>query len=163
MSRLLTTYAADISELHQKAHKHAGVAIQCAVQAGQLLIAAKANIEHGGWLLFVESTGIGIRAAQGYMKLARNEDALNTQGIAHLGIEKALKILANPKSLPDDDFNPPEAGEYWACIFGSYFEFVWPYGDGKYQYLYGHPFLNEDSEEMGYPLIHTTLKPVSWR
>lgn len=92
--------ASKIHEMHEKACNCADQAIEFAIKAGELLLEAKEQTRHGEWLPFVESTGMSARTAQGYMRLAKHADEVNTQGLAHLGIEKALKLLAEPKGQP---------------------------------------------------------------
>ncbi len=93
----ISIYRNEITLHHHQAQKKAGEAVQHAIEAGKLLNIAKAEVKHGQWLSFVDSAGVGIRTAQGYMKLAKNAEALNTQDLAHLGVEKALRYLAKPR------------------------------------------------------------------
>lgn len=82
-------------------------AVEHAIRCGELLIEAKAALPHGSWGDWIsENFPASNRTAQGYMRLARAEDA---QALAHLGIEGALKELAAPKpeeERPED--LPPE-------------------------------------------------------
>jgi hypothetical protein len=77
-------------------------AVQHAIQAGALLIDAKAQVKHGGWLPWLEANFPGsVRSAQGYMRLAENaEDA---QRVAHLGLKGALREISAPKPEPKDE------------------------------------------------------------
>lgn len=74
-------------------------AVVHAIRCGELLIEAKAALPHGSWGDWIsENFPASTRTAQGYMRLARAEDA---QGLAHLGIEGALRELAAPKQEQD--------------------------------------------------------------
>ena len=117
----LTAYSADIKRLHSKAQQHAASAIQCAMEAGQLLIEAKSSVKHGGWLPFVESTGINQRTARNYMRLARNQDLLKSATVADMGVKKALEYLAEPKHAP------PGMGEYLYSKLNGVEVWIWPY------------------------------------
>jgi N6-adenosine-specific RNA methylase IME4 len=99
MGMSLAEIAARIKLAHQAAATSLKCGIEHAITAGELLIEAKKHIPHGQWLPWLgEHCGITPRSAQGYMKLARNRDKLeaNTQALAHLTIEGALKSLAAP-------------------------------------------------------------------
>lgn len=69
-----------------------------AIRWGELLREAKAQIGHGGWLAWIaDNLTLKPRQCQGYMRLYANRDALNAQATAHLSIEGALHLLAEPK------------------------------------------------------------------
>lgn len=91
--------AADIRREYEQAEAAFETAVQHAVRCGELLIEAKAQAKHGEWLPWLkENFPASTRTAQGYMRLAaRAEDA---QGLAHLGIEGALRQLAAPAPEP---------------------------------------------------------------
>jgi hypothetical protein len=66
--------------------------VQHAVRAGELLLEAKRALPHGGWRPWVEENFCrSLRTAQAYMRIAAHR---NAQGLAHLGIEGALKQIA---------------------------------------------------------------------
>jgi len=93
----LSSYQHQITEHHRQAQIKAGEAVQHAIAAGKLLLAAKAEVKHGQWLLFLESTGINARAAQRYMRLAANEGRLKCDTCDAFGITEALEYLSQPK------------------------------------------------------------------
>lgn len=88
-------------------------ALQHAIRAGELLIEAKAQVEHGQWLPWLEANfSKSPRSAQGYMRLAENaEDA---QRVAHLGLKGALRELAAPReTLEAASAEAPDAFARW--------------------------------------------------
>jgi hypothetical protein len=149
MSTELTVYANDISELHQKARQHATSAIDCAMKAGNLLIEAKSNVNHGGWLPFVESTGMSARTAQKYMRLSENAEKLNATSTAYLGIENALKYLAEPKQ------NPPALGEYLHVEVNGLKLWIWRYNSGYFHFI-------EETKAGENSSVLTSKKPMQW-
>jgi hypothetical protein len=74
--------------------------IERAVQVGKLLVEAKAAVPHGGWLPWLEETGLTPRTAQRYMKLASlPEDKYDT--VSHLGLKGALDAIAEGRALEE--------------------------------------------------------------
>jgi len=73
-----------------------------AKKAGDLLVEAKTLCKKNKekWTPWVEENcGFAIRTAQAYMRVSDRWDELEekAQGLAHLGLEQALKLLAQPK------------------------------------------------------------------
>lgn len=90
--RDLDVLATEIREEHEQATHAFRRAVQHAVRCGELLEEVKARMPHGAWLPWLdEHFPASRRTAQGYMRLARSQDA---QGIAHLGIAGALRKLS---------------------------------------------------------------------
>ena len=90
-----------------------------AIEAGRLLVQAKAGGSHGTWLPWLADNFEGSeRTARGYMRLYRNWAAVEEakrQSVADLGIGGALKAPAAPKPAapaplrgPDPFANVPE-------------------------------------------------------
>jgi hypothetical protein len=105
-ARDLDTLATEIRDHHEAAQAAFRTSIEEAVLCGEKLIEAKAQLPHGGWLPWLERNfPASARTAQGYMRLARCEDA---QALAHLGVEAALKQLAAPK---DDEREADEPAD----------------------------------------------------
>ena len=78
--------------------------IEHAIAAGELLIEAKAQIQHGGWLPWLrDHCNISERMAQRYLRLARNRAALEAKSdiVSDLSIGGALALLTVPKELND--------------------------------------------------------------
>jgi N6-adenosine-specific RNA methylase IME4 len=98
-SNYLVDIAARIKIEHQAVAASLKQSVHHAIAAGELLLEAKEQIPHGEWLPWLsEHCGVTPRSAQGYMRLARNRAELeaNTQALAHLTVEGALKSLAAP-------------------------------------------------------------------
>jgi hypothetical protein len=94
----LSELAAQIEAEHQAALRGFRATLDHALRCGELLIQAKAQMAHGQWLLWLEANvTLKPRQCQGYMRLAQNRDALNTQATAQLTIDEALALLASPK------------------------------------------------------------------
>lgn len=97
----LPALALAINEEHALAERHAELAIHRAKRAGDMLVAAKQQIQHGQWLpwLATNCPTIKERTARAYMRLARNWEALESKSAdsAVLTIDAALKLLAEPR------------------------------------------------------------------
>ena len=93
--------AAQIEREHQAAIGAARSAIEHAIRCGNLLLEAKAQVGHGGWLPWIEANvSFGARQAQKYMHLANHADALpNANSGSHLSINEALEVLRDDHIL----------------------------------------------------------------
>ncbi|MEJ7804019.1 MAG: DUF3102 domain-containing protein [Candidatus Limnocylindria bacterium] len=115
-----TSLAADIRREHEAAQQAFASAVEHAVRCGELLAEAKAQVRHGEWLPWLaEHFPASPRTAQGYMRLANHPDA---QGVAHLGIEGALRHLAAPKGDLLDELQamlPDLTGQDWTKFLES--------------------------------------------
>lgn len=70
-----------------------------AMAAGDLLIEAKAKVNHGGWQLWLkEHCAFSERTAQLYMRLAGNRTAIESkaQRVADLTLREAIKVISAP-------------------------------------------------------------------
>jgi hypothetical protein len=95
----LADIAARINKAHDRASASARSTIEAAMEAGSLLIQAKDQVGHGGWLPWLKAnTSVNKRTAQGYMKLARELDKSAVS--AHLTVDGALKMLSTPEDDP---------------------------------------------------------------
>jgi hypothetical protein len=95
----LTDIAARINEAHDQANGSYQRTIEAAMEAGRLLIQAKDQIGHGGWLRWLKAnTSVSERTAQNYMSVAR--DLPKSAVTADLTLDGALKLLAPPKADP---------------------------------------------------------------
>jgi hypothetical protein len=75
--------------------------------AGDLLLQAKAQVQHGQWLPWLqENVRFKVRTAQGYMYIAREWGRLEAKcaTVAHLGVREAFGLLA----MPDEPEGRPE-------------------------------------------------------
>jgi len=102
----------DLAEAINREHAEAVQAVRQtlthAIRAGELLLAAKAQIEHGGFLPWLQANcQFSDRTARAYMRLAENQDRLpaNWQSTADLTIGGALAMLAEPK-FPQYEIHP---------------------------------------------------------
>jgi hypothetical protein len=94
------------------AHAKVGAALQHAIEAGNLLMAAKKQVPHGGWLSWLElNCELTERTAQAYMRIAKHLgtlDASKAQRVADLSIRDALKGFSRTantaKALPAKEF-----------------------------------------------------------
>lgn len=109
----LTRLARDINRAHAEALEHARSAVQRARHAGELLLQAKKQVQHGVWLPWLSKScpDIAERTAQAYMRLARHcldkpEDA---ERIESMTLRTALTALATPK--PEDAHDRRHADE----------------------------------------------------
>lgn len=105
--------ATAINDEHRKCGEAVLTALDHAMRAGDLLIEAKAEIGHGNWQAWIEENFEGsVRRAQEYMRLAKNREAIEAEkarSSALLGIDRALRAIAAPKSKSSSD--APEADE----------------------------------------------------
>jgi hypothetical protein len=62
-----------------------------AIEAGQRLVAAKAECNHGDWLPFLERAGVNERKAQRYIKIVSSN--LESDTVSDLGIGGTLRFL----------------------------------------------------------------------
>ena len=73
---LIESKAQQINELHSMANSKAAEAIECAIQAGKLLIEVKKALKHGQFLRWVKSNlAVGLRQAQRYIAAAEGKCA----------------------------------------------------------------------------------------
>ena len=101
----LATLALEINAEHDAAENHARKAIEHARVAGDKLLLAKAQVEHGQWLpwLAANCPRLAVRTAQAYMRLADHWEMLagKCATVAYLTINDALKLLNAPESDGD--------------------------------------------------------------
>jgi Protein of unknown function (DUF3102) len=104
----LATLAAVINAEHDAAERTARTAVDHARAAGEKLLLAKAQVEHGQWLPWLAEycPALADRTARAYMRLARNWVMLESKSatVANLTINDALKLL----NAPDSDIDPLE-------------------------------------------------------
>jgi hypothetical protein len=97
----LRDLAAEINREAGLAERAWSSALEHALRAGELLMNAKAQLPHGEWLPWLQANFKGsVRTAQSYMRLSAHP---NTQALAHLGIEGALKEIATPVPQETED------------------------------------------------------------
>jgi hypothetical protein len=90
-----------INAEHHQVETALRAGLQHAKNAGDLLIAAKKQCEHGAWLPWLEKhVRFSERTAQAYMRVSKRWPELEAkaQATADLTIEDGLKLLAAPKT-----------------------------------------------------------------
>lgn len=106
----LDELAEGISREHGEAHALAETATQKALRVGQMLLEAKARLQHGEWLPWLaENVKLSQPQASRYMKLANNSCVNNLSNAA--SVNEALRIIggtatspkAKPKTLGSDE------------------------------------------------------------
>ena len=98
----LAQLATEINAAHTAAQALSSQAVEHAYDAGIWLNQAKAQVEHGQWLLWLAEhcPAVSERTARAYMQLARNWKALESQNgnaVADLNFRQAIKLLSAPK------------------------------------------------------------------
>ena len=105
---------AKINSAHAEAQAYAGKAVERALEAGDLLILAKARTEHGLWQSWLKKNcpAISVRTAQDYMRVAR-ELPIEKRSAAHLTVREALRLVSGetvvksePEQIKSIDFLP---------------------------------------------------------
>jgi hypothetical protein len=118
-----TDLATQINAEHAQVERVLRTGLEHARRAGELLLMAKAQREHGEWLPWVrDNLDFSVRTAQGYMRVAEHWPELmaKAQGLAHLGFEDGLKLLANQHSPLDDWRNKwRQAGVWFPAATGA--------------------------------------------
>jgi hypothetical protein len=101
----LDALAVEINTEHEAALSAVRSGLHHAHRAGELLIEAKAALDHGAWLpwLAEHCPAVSERVAQMYMRVAQHwpalEAAANTKRVSHLPLREALTFLAKPGDL----------------------------------------------------------------
>jgi hypothetical protein len=88
----LSALADQINDQHDRAIQHVKSALEHARQAGELLLQAKQQIPHGGWLTWLSANcRVSPRQAQKYLKVAKNWQAIvKNDATSHLTIDEAI-------------------------------------------------------------------------
>jgi hypothetical protein len=73
--------------------------LEHALDAGDALIRAKAQVKHGEWLPWLKLCDLSEDNAERYMKLARHRAELNSAGVRNLSLSAALKLVAKKKPV----------------------------------------------------------------
>lgn len=102
-STIARTLAASIRHEHEQVHHAIAAGLQHAREAGRLLVEARDQIAHGGWIRFVEQDcGLSRSTAAGYVRVHERWRELEpyVQRAAHLPLRRALALLAEPRQEP---------------------------------------------------------------
>ena len=99
--------AREVSRHHAACREADRAALGHALRAGELLIQAKAELQHGEWGAWVEERcGFAMRTAQLYMQLWRYAQA-NPQPVAHLRLSDAIRFVRQPHEGPPYQLRSP--------------------------------------------------------
>jgi hypothetical protein len=93
----LATKITSAHEAFESAHRKC---LERARECGQLLIEAKSQLKHGGWLAWLKATfSFSVRTAQYYIKVAERWDDLvgKNATVAYLTLKSAIDLLREPK------------------------------------------------------------------
>jgi hypothetical protein len=104
LSNSLVDLAARIRVEHDGARAAAKRGVEHAIAAGQLLIEAKAKLQHGQWTNWLqEHCGLPDRTARAYMRVAKHQKRLAAENgsVADLSLRAALEALTT--HLPSDE------------------------------------------------------------
>ena len=111
----LVSLVAEINSAHDAVCAALSAGLVHARRAGELLLRAKAELEHGDWLpwLTVHCPAIRERTAQGYMRVAREWSALEAKAprVADLPLRQALALLADTRDSTSRDARPLDDDE----------------------------------------------------
>ena len=98
----LAQLAKVINREHDLACQAIRTGLEHALTAGDLLQQAKAKVQHGDWLAWLEANcTVSERTAQAYMRLAREWPRLSdpkAQRVADLPLRQVLALVAEPRS-----------------------------------------------------------------
>src|SRR5262249_4049118 len=106
--------AGRINAAHEEVKKALWRGAEQAIEAGRLLLQAKATVRHGNWLEWVGANcRFSERTAQLYMRLAEEAPRLETktQRIADLTVNDAIKLLEPLKSPEEPRILPGRRGK----------------------------------------------------
>ena len=100
----LDALADRINAEHQAFHSAMQKGLEHALEAGRLLLEAKAGLAHGEWLPWLKKNcpGISERSTQRYMRLADNRGALESATVADLTMRAAEEALTTPRGAEGD-------------------------------------------------------------
>ncbi len=101
----LTDLAGEINREHEAAQKAAQTAVEHARRCGELLVQAKAEVGHGGFLAWLRAhCHVQERQARNYMRIAENWPLIaNRHRGADLSVKGVLRLLTAEKPTPPRD------------------------------------------------------------
>jgi hypothetical protein len=127
----LPALAASIAAAHRAHHASAVESAASAIEAGGLLIEAKALVAHGEWAAWLlANVGFSERTARRYMQLARS--GIKAATVAEVGLRGALECLARGAAWIDAPGTETEVFESAACDYRRPCGFIAPTGDGRF-------------------------------
>jgi Protein of unknown function (DUF3102) len=166
-SNRLPVLADEVRRTHAEARTAARFSAEKAIEAGHLLIEAKASVEHGGWLPWLKQTGLSERTARDYMQLARS--GIKSATVADLGLRATLRRLSKRKEvelapageLPNLSFEPGSLVELrgWDDNDDEHELWLWSH-DGRYVHVWGFGPDLEWRQFKGCRMMFTFPRPI---
>lgn len=162
--RDLSSLAEQINDEHRQCESDLQSALQHAINAGQLLSEAKAGVDHGQWLPWLESNcTFSARTAQAYVRLAKHLPELESkaQHAAHLPVRESLALLAEPKltkrvTRPRSSFTPPAEDEVMIGTADGDTIVIEPSAHDGFFYV-SHIHIGREDEST---TVHGTKRPI---
>ena len=100
----LPRLAEKIKVATKSAEASARTAMECALEAGALLIEAKKLVQHGEWEIWLANNcEVAVRTAQAYMRLVKSFPLLEeskAQRVADLPVREAIRAIATDPTKP---------------------------------------------------------------
>lgn len=94
------------------AFERSGTLIEYAIEAGTLLVVAKAQVGHGKWLPWLEEHFDGSeRTARNYMLVSERQETLNRQRVADLSLRAAIKFITKEAHAAGETLPGPETAD----------------------------------------------------
>jgi hypothetical protein len=114
----LPTLAERVNTEHRACEQAVNSALTHAINAGELLVQAKAEVPHGSWGTWLAENFEGSdRTARAYMRVYNNRGEIEAkrQSSANMSLDGALKALSSPKEATQPErSNTLEELEAWA-------------------------------------------------
>jgi len=146
----LPVLAKKINTAHQQCESAARSAVQHALEAGKLLIQAKEQVPHGGWLPWLnENCECSERSARTYMRVARELPNIegNRQRAADLSLRQAIKLLESPRETTATLMDGPEFEDAGDAL-NAFAQQIW---DDAFERCKGsHKHLRDLARDKGY-------------
>jgi len=107
----LSSIAQRINDHHGQATRHAKTAIDHARQAGELLLEAKALVNHGEWITWLsDNCDVSPRQCQRYMRVVTHWELIaKNDAASYLTIDDAIQAANNRITVKDD----PTSEDSW--------------------------------------------------
>lgn len=114
----LADLAAKINEEHDAAEQAMKRGLDHALNAGKMLLEAKAAVKHGEWGKWLsENCAFAERTAQLYMRIARNEEKVKSATVADLTLRGAAETLERKAPRSEDDLRREAESLAWQAEF----------------------------------------------
>jgi len=137
-SNSLPELAARIRSFHLTIRTTLKSALVHAMNTGDLLLEAKAQLDHGQWMPWLrEHCEMSGRTARLYMRLAKSREAIEAHDVASLTLNAAARLLASPTKRD-------EIAELRAYIAAPWDEYKAGVIETKRRLLMAKEFFGED-------------------